>query len=181
MAILSSCQLICTVAHLIWTHHWMGHEKPPQFDLSYVKFPGMYLNLLCQFYLHVSWFVQLHSRFDITNGFALKNYTNLTFHLLNSLVCIRLFTFQKNFRSEAPPSYFQCRLVQLTRNHLHFCQKLTPASPVFSLVLLLKAIFMNIYTAFRSKTKQKPELLESISGKREDDSLLVAPIYIENS
>ena len=51
----------------------------------------MYLNLLCHFYLHVSWFVQLHSWFDITNGFALKNYTNLTFHFLNSLVCISIY------------------------------------------------------------------------------------------
>ena len=38
MAFLSSCQLICTVAWLIWHHHWICHEKLPQFDLSYVKF-----------------------------------------------------------------------------------------------------------------------------------------------
>ena len=65
--------------------------KLHQFDLSFVKFLGVYLNLLCQFYLNVSWFLQLHRRFDITNGFALKNYTNLTFHLLNSLVCISIY------------------------------------------------------------------------------------------
>ena len=51
----------------------------------------MYLNLLCHFYLHVSWFVQLTSWFDITTGFALKNYPNLTFNMLNSLVCISIY------------------------------------------------------------------------------------------
>ena len=44
-----------------------------------------------QFYLHVSWFVQLTSWFDITTGFALKNYPNLTFNMLNSLVCISIY------------------------------------------------------------------------------------------
>ena len=51
----------------------------------------MYLNLLCQFYLHVSWFVQLHSWFELTTVMALKDYPNLTFHMLNSLVCISIY------------------------------------------------------------------------------------------
>ena len=64
MAIFDSCQLICTAAQLIWPHHWIDLEKLPQFDLLYVKFHGVYLNLQ-QFYLYVSWFVQLHSWFDL--------------------------------------------------------------------------------------------------------------------
>ena len=43
------------------------------------------------FYLHVSWFVQLQGWFDITTGLALKNYPNLTFHMLNFLVCISIY------------------------------------------------------------------------------------------
>ena len=50
----------------------------------------MYLNLL-QFYLHVSWFVQLHSWFDLTTGLALKNYPILTFDMLKSLLCISIY------------------------------------------------------------------------------------------
>ena len=61
------------------------------FDLWYVKFPGAYLTLLCHFYLHVSWFVQLHSWFDVTTGLALINYPYLTFNMLNSLVCISIY------------------------------------------------------------------------------------------
>ena len=43
-----------------------------------------------QFYLYVSWFVQLISWFDIITGLALKNYPNLTFNMWNSLVCISI-------------------------------------------------------------------------------------------
>ena len=68
---------------------------------------------------------------------------------------IRLLTFQQKSISEALPSYFWRRLVSQTRNYLHFCKKLKTGAPVFSLVLLLKAISINIYTAFRSKTKLK--------------------------
>ena len=80
---------ICTAAQLIWTHYCNGPKRLPQFDLSYVKFPGVYLNL-CQFYHHVSWFVQLHSWFELTTGFALKNFSNLTFNMWDSLVCISI-------------------------------------------------------------------------------------------
>ena len=91
MSFLPSCQLICTAAQLIWTHHCNGPERLPQFDLSYVKFPGVYLNL-CQFYHHVSWFVQLHScTAELTTGFALKNLSNLTFDMWNSLVCTSIY------------------------------------------------------------------------------------------
>ena len=89
MWFLPLCQLIFTAAQLIWTQHCIGLEKLPQFDLSYVKFPGVYLNL-CQFYHHVSWFVQLHSWFELTTGFALKNFSNLTFNMWDSLVCISI-------------------------------------------------------------------------------------------
>ena len=45
---LNLCQFylhFCKFVQLyIWTHHWIGLEKLTQFDLSYVKFPGMYLN-----------------------------------------------------------------------------------------------------------------------------------------
>ena len=81
--ILSSCELICTVAWLIWHHQWICLEKLHQFELSFFKFPGVYLNL-CQLYLHFCWFVQLHSWFELTTGFAMKSYPNLTFHMLNS-------------------------------------------------------------------------------------------------
>ena len=120
MWFLPLCQLIFTAAQLIWTQHCIGLEKLPQFDLSYVKFPGVYLNftfiqlicaadldlpwktspiwpLICetpwcvsQFYLYVSWFVQLISWVDIITGLALKNYPNLTFNMWNSLVCISI-------------------------------------------------------------------------------------------
>ena len=90
MSFLSSCQLICTAAQLIWHHQWICLEKLHQFDLSFFKFPGVYLNL-CQLYLHFSWFVQLHSWFELTTVMALKDYPNLTFHMLNSLVCISIY------------------------------------------------------------------------------------------
>ena len=90
MAISPSCQLICTVAWLIWHHQWICLEKLHQFDLSFFKFPGVYLNL-CQLYLHFSWFVQLHSWFELTTGLALINYPYLTFNMLNSLVCISIY------------------------------------------------------------------------------------------
>ena len=55
----------------------------------------VYLNL-SQYYSYVSWFVQLHSWFDLTTGLALKNYPILTFDMLKSLLCISIdvnFTF----------------------------------------------------------------------------------------
>ena len=77
---------ICTAAQLIWTHYCNGPKRLPQFDLPYVKFPGLYLTAglnspldwpwktspiwhskceipwcVSQFYLNVSWFVQLIS------------------------------------------------------------------------------------------------------------------------
>ena len=87
---LPSCQLICTAAQQIWPHQWFSLEKLPQFDLLHVKIPVVYINLWL-FYLHVSWFVQLHSRFDLTTGLALKKYPNLTFSMLNSKLCISIY------------------------------------------------------------------------------------------
>ncbi len=50
----------------------------------------MYINLWL-FYLHVSWFVQLYSRFDLTTGLALKNYPNLNFYIFKSMLCISIY------------------------------------------------------------------------------------------
>ena len=68
--------------------------------------------------------------------------------------------------------------VTFRRILLHLSQKLTPAALVFCLVVLLKAAIIQLLEVQPNK---KPELQESISDESEDDSLLVIPIYIENS
>ena len=56
----------------------------------------------------------------------------LVLNLEKLIINSRLFTFQQKSISEAVPSYFWLRLVQLIRNHLHLCQKLKTGAPVFS-------------------------------------------------
>ena len=57
-------------------------KSPVTVQISWLQFHGVDLNWH-QFCLSVSWFVQLHSWFDLITGLTLKNYPNLTFDCPN--------------------------------------------------------------------------------------------------
>ena len=66
---------------LTWAHNWIGHEKLPQIDPSYVEIHQIepkFWQDLCIGQL----FCTVFSWFEVTVGLALKNYPKWTHHKL---------------------------------------------------------------------------------------------------
>ena len=103
-----------SAAQLIRPHHWKTWKTTP-IRPYYVKLTGVYLNL-CDFYLYVTWYLQLQSWFELNTALALKNHPNLTFHMLNSLECISIL----------PLCQLICTADQLIWHHHWICLEKLP-------------------------------------------------------